>query len=181
MRVIGGALHGRRFSAPNSIPARPTTDLAREGLFNVLTNLISFEDLNALDLFAGTGSVGYELISREASQVTLVEQHAASINFIKKTAKDFGIENVVKILRSDVFSFLKKTTESYSLIFADPPYALPNMQELCSLILPKLRADGLAIIEHDFRNSFEEHAHFLRSKKYGETIFSFFTQLPKST
>lgn len=178
MRVIAGSLGGRRFSAPNSIPARPTTDLAREGLFNILSNLISFEELDALELFGGTGSVSYELISRGATQVTLIEQHAASIAFIKRTAKEFGIEEALKIIRADVFSFLKKSSENYSFIFADPPYALPNMPELGTIILSKLKDDGLAIIEHDYRTSFDQQPHFFRTKNYGDTIFSFFSKPP---
>lgn len=174
MRIIGGTLGGRRFSPPANIPARPTTDLAREGLFNILTNLVDLEGIAALDLFAGTGGISYELISRGAASVTVVEQDTASVAFIKKTALDFRIDDALKIVRGDAFRFLK-TAPVYDLIFADPPYALPRIAELGDEITKKLSATGVAILEHDGRNGFEAHPQFLRAKAYGDTIFTFFT------
>ncbi|MBS1645518.1 MAG: RsmD family RNA methyltransferase [Bacteroidetes bacterium] len=176
MRIISGKLGGRRFSAPSTLPARPTTDLAREGLFNILNNLLSFEEIIAVDLFAGTGSVGYELLSRGAQQVQFVEQHAASVAFIKKTIQEFDLSDAAAVVRTDVFQFLRKTPEEFPFIFADPPYALPNIPELCTLMITRLNETGLAVIEHDQRNFFDKHPHFLREKKYGDTIFSFFTK-----
>lgn len=177
MRVVGGTLGGRRFSPPANIPARPTTDLAREGLFNTLNNLVDFEGCTALELFAGTGSVSYELASRGAAMVTAVEQDAPSVNFIKKTAQDFGIAARLTALKWDVFKMLQATTANYDFIFADPPYALVNMDHLPRLIFEKvlLKEDGVFVLEHDYRHSYEPHPHFLRAKKYGDTIFTFFT------
>lgn len=180
MRVIGGELGGRRFQPPTHIPARPTTDLAREALFNMLNNSIELEDIDALDLFGGTGGVSYELVSRGAATVTVVEQDGTSVQFIKKTAATFGIEAQLKIVKGDVFRFLKSNSESFGLVFADPPYALPRMGELVDLMLPRLAADGLAILEHDTRHGFESHPHFSRAKAYGDTIFTFFTAQPKA-
>ena len=178
MRIIGGTLGGRRFSPPANIPARPTTDLAREGLFNILTNLIDLEGITALDLFGGTGGVSYELISRGAASVTVVEQDTASVTFIKKTASDFRIDDTLKVVRSDVFRFLK-AAPLYDLIFADPPYALPQMTALPDEMTKKLSTSGIAILEHDGRHGFETHPQFLRTKTYGDTIFTFFTVAAK--
>lgn len=177
MRIVGGSLGGRRFQPPANIPARPTTDLAREGLFNILNNLVDFEGITALELFAGTGSVSYELASRGAASVTLLEQDNASVSFIKKTAADFGITDQLHIIKGDVFKFLQSTTRPYDLIFADPPYGLPGLNTLPDLIFEKnlLTEDGIFILEHDYRNGFEQHPWFLRAKKYGDTIFTFFT------
>jgi 16S rRNA (guanine(966)-N(2))-methyltransferase RsmD len=181
MRVIGGTLGGRRFNPPANIPARPTTDLAREGLFNILTNLIDLEGITALDLFGGTGGVSYELASRGVSSVTVVETDANSIAFIKKTAADYRIAESIKVIRGDVFRFLKSSKASYDLLFADPPYALPRMNDLVNAMLQPeiINPEGIAIVEHDSRNGFEEHPHFLRAKAYGDTIFTFFTAAPK--
>ena len=171
---------GRRFNPPANIPARPTTDLAREGLFNILTNLIDLEGITALDLFGGTGGISYELVSRGAATVTLVETDANSIAFIKKTAADYRISDSLKIIRGDVFRFLKSSKESFDLLFADPPYALPRMKDLVDAMLQEgiINPGGIAVVEHDGRNGFEEHPHFLRAKAYGDTIFTFFTAAP---
>lgn len=181
MRIIGGILGGRRFHPPAGIPARPTTELAREGLFNILTNLTALEGVVALDLFSGTGGVSYELLSRGAASVTVVEQDAASIAFIRKTAVEFKIDGQLKIIRADVFRFLKNTALGYDLIFADPPYALPHIANLADELPARLSAGGIAILEHDGRHGFEGHAHFLRAKAYGDTIFTFFTAAANSS
>lgn len=174
MRVISGSLGGRRFNPPAGLPARPTTDLAREGLFNILTHLLDPEGVEALDLFSGTGGVAYELISRGALKVTAVEQHGASVSFIKKTAEIFGITDRLNLIRGDVFRFLSGAAK-YDLVFADPPYALPKMADLVDLMLQHLAPGGIAILEHDQRHAFETHPQWLRSKAYGDTVFTFFT------
>lgn len=180
MRIVGGTLGGRKFQPPANIPARPTTDLAREGLFNILNNMQDFENIAALELFAGTGSVSYELVSRGAASVTLVEQDAASVNFIKKTAEAFNILPQLNIIKGDVFRFIQTVNGSFGFIFADPPYALNRMDELPRLIFEKnmLEHDGIFVLEHDYRHSYETHPNFMRAKKYGDTIFSFFTATP---
>jgi 16S rRNA (guanine(966)-N(2))-methyltransferase RsmD len=179
MRIIGGELGGRRFDPPASIPARPTTDLAREGLFNILANMIDLEGIAALDLFGGAGGVSYELLSRGAAAVTVVEQDAASAAFIKKTAEAFRVANALTIVRGDVFRFLKTAAPVYGLVFADPPYALPRLAGLPDALVEKLLPGGIAILEHDDRHGFEQHPHFLRAKAYGDTIFTFFTAAAK--
>ncbi|MBS1615162.1 MAG: RsmD family RNA methyltransferase [Bacteroidetes bacterium] len=179
MRVVGGKLGGRRFQPPSGLPARPTTDLAREALFNILNNILTWEGAETLDLFGGVGSLSYELLSRGVARVTTVEQDAASVAFIRKTAQDFGVGASLNLLRMDVFRFLKKDEHRYSFLFADPPYALPRMGDLLALMLPRLEENGLAVLEHDHRHQFEPHPHFLRARAYGDTIFSFFTQSPQ--
>ena len=177
MRIVGGKLGGRRFQPPANIPARPTTDLAREGLFNILNNLIDFDGINALELFAGTGSVSYELASRGASMITLLEQDPASISFIKKTAAEFGISHQLNIIKGDAFKFLQSSSNAYDLIFADPPYALPSLNTLPDIMFEQglLTEGGVFILEHNYRHGFEQHPNFMRAKKYGDTIFTFFT------
>lgn len=177
MRIVGGTLRGRKFQPPANIPARPTTDLAREGLFNILNNLIDFEGIAALELFSGTGSVSYELASRGAAKIVAVEQDMVSVSFIKKTAATLGIADQLQAVKADVFRYLGAETGRYDLIFADPPYALNAMDELPRIIFEKdlLHEGGLFVLEHDYRHQYEAHAHFLRAKKYGDTIFTFFT------
>lgn len=176
MRIIGGTLGGRRFQPPTRIPARPTTDLAREGLFNILQNTIDIEGIRALDLFAGTGGVAYELASRGAAHVCLVEQDRTTLAFLKKTVREFGIEDQTEIISGDVFRFLAQCTGQFEFVFADPPYALKNIDDLPELILNSslLLPGGLFVLEHSPRNNYERHPAFTRMKKYGDTTFSFF-------
>ena len=134
MRIVGGEFGGRRFNPPARIPARPTTELAKEALFNMLTNSIDLDGIRALDLFGGTGSISYELASHGAAHITVVERDPISIDFIKKTAETLHIQDRLQIIRGDVFKYLKQCTDKFDLIFADPPYALANMDEVPQLI-----------------------------------------------
>ncbi len=178
MRIVGGLFGGRRFNPPAKIPARPTTELAREGLFNILNNMLDFEDLKTLELFGGTGSITYELASRGANDLTIVERDGVSIDFIKKTTGELGIVDEVTIIKNDVFKYLKQCTDSFNFIFADPPYALQNMDELPKIIFEKnlLLQGGLFILEHPPQNNYQNHPRFTRLKNYGTTNFTFFTQ-----
>jgi 16S rRNA (guanine(966)-N(2))-methyltransferase RsmD len=178
MRIISGQLGGRRFQPPANIPARPTTDMAREGLFNILNNYIDIEGITALDLFAGTGSVSFELASRGAALVTLIEQDATSIAFIKKSATTFGIEQQLNVIRGDVFKFIRQTQAQFDFIFADPPYHLDALKMIPDYIFEEnlLSQEGILVVEHDYRNNFEQNTAFIRVKKYGDTLFSFFQQ-----
>jgi len=178
MRIVGGSFSGRRFSPPAKIPARPTTEVAKEGLFNTLGNLIDLEGIKTLDLFGGTGSISYELASRGVKDLTLIERDLTSIDFIKKTASALGIAGKLHIIRSDVFKFMKQSTEQYDFIFAGPPYALENIDELPLLIFEKnmLAPNGIFVLEHTPRNDYENHPHFMKMKNYGTTVFTFFTQ-----
>lgn len=178
MRIIGGTFGGRRFNPPARIPARPTTDLAREGLMNMLNNTLSLEGIKTLDLFGGTGSISYEFASHGAADLTIVESDATSAGFIRKTAETLGISDRFRVVRADVFKFLKQCTEQYPLIFADPPYALPYIDELPMLIFEKeiLAAGGIFVMEHSVRNDYRNHPRFMRMKNYGTTVLTFFVQ-----
>jgi 16S rRNA (guanine(966)-N(2))-methyltransferase RsmD len=152
--------------------------MAREGLFNILQNLIDLSGARCLDHFAGTGALAYECASRGASAVDCVEKDAASADFIRKTAQEFRVEGL-RVHHGDVFSFLKKTAApNYDLVLADPPYAHPKMKDLPEIIFSRaLRQDGsVLVLEHDDRHDFSAAPHFLRAAKYGDTRFSFFTQ-----
>ena len=182
MRIISGSLGGRRISPPANMPhTRPTTDVAKEGLFNILQNNLDFEDLKTLDLFGGTGSISYELASRGATDVTIVEKDDKMFAFIQKTAAELGLENV-KVMKSDVFRFIESTTEKYDFIFAGPPYALTTIDELPRLIFDKrlLNEGGWFILEHTPRNDYKAAPNYLREKNYGTTIFSIF-EMPAIT
>jgi 16S rRNA (guanine966-N2)-methyltransferase len=178
MRIVGGTFGGRRFSPPAKIPARPTTELAKEGLFNMLNNSIDFEGIKTLDLFGGTGSISYELASRGAADLTLIERDATTIDFIKKTVKELGIEDLLHIIRGDVFKFMKQSEDQYNFIFAGPPYALQNIDELPLLVFEKnmLAPGGIFVLEHTPRNDYQKHPNFQRMKNYGTTVFTFFIQ-----
>lgn len=178
MRIVGGTFGGRRFSPPAKIPARPTTEVAKEGLFNILNNIMDMEGIKTLDIFGGTGSISYELASRGADDLTLVERDQTSIDFIKKTAKELNIENKMHIIRADVFKFMKQSISQYNFIFAGPPYALQNIDELPMLVFEKnmLLPNGIFVLEHTPRNDYQQHPHFQRMKNYGTTVFTFFTQ-----
>ena len=175
MRIISGKFKGRRITPPTNITARPTTDFAREGLFNLLTNRIDFEEITALDLFAGTGAISLELISRGCKQVTSVESNFRQYEFIQKASKELGVDNLI-LLKADVFKFLERNKYRYDFIFADPPYDLSNLTDLPDIVFSRnlLSEDGLFILEHSAKNDFSKHPNFLEKRHYGNVNFSFF-------
>lgn len=176
MRIISGNLGGRRINPPSQMPyTRPTTDIAKEGLFNILQNNLDFEDLKTLDLFGGTGSISYELASRGATDLTIVEKDNQMFSFIKKTAADLGLSQL-KVVKSDVFRFIETCREKFDFIFAGPPYALTTIDDIPKLIFEKhlLNEGGWFILEHTPRNNYQAFPYFLREKSYGTTVFSIF-------
>ena len=176
MRVISGIYKRRRFDVPNSFKARPTTDFAKENLFNVLTNnYIEFEEgVRALDLFAGTGSISIELVSRGCDQVISVEKDRNHHAFICKVMDEVKTDKCIP-LRGDVFKYLKSCGEQFDFIFADPPYALTELTTLPDLIFENnlLKEGGLFVLEHGKTDNFETHPHFLERRVYGSVNFSF--------
>ncbi len=175
MRIISGKFKGRRISPPNNISARPTTDFAKEGLFNLLSNKIDFEGIDALDLFAGTGSISFELVSRGCENVTAVEQSERHCAFIRKTAEKLNIDNLL-LIKSDVFKFIEKTRLQYDFIFADPPYDLLKLSQMPDLVFVNslLSKQGIFVLEHSAKNNFESHPNFTHHRHYGNVNFSFF-------
>ena len=176
MRIISGNLGGRRFNPPTNMPyTRPTTDIAKEGLFSIIQHNLVLEDVKSLDLFGGTGSISYELYSRGVQILTIVEKDATMYEFIKKTSKELGIEGM-QVVRSDVFKFIGETKDKYDFIFAGPPYALGNIEELPVVIFKKelLLPNGWFVLEHTPRNDFKNSPFYKTERKYGTTIFSIF-------
>jgi 16S rRNA (guanine(966)-N(2))-methyltransferase RsmD len=177
LRIISGIYKGRYIPVPRSFKARPTTDFAREGLFNVLANIYDFDGLEVLDLFAGTGSIGLEFASRRAGRVDMVEIDAKTTGFLQRTIKLLGIENT-KVIRSDAVNYIRQCRSTYDLVFADPPYELDIMAELPDLVLDSdvLVDDGWFILEHSKKNSFNDHRHFNGLRRYGSVHFSIFVK-----
>jgi 16S rRNA (guanine(966)-N(2))-methyltransferase RsmD len=175
MRIISGTFKGRRIAPPKNITARPTTDFAKESLFNLLTNRMDFEDVDMLDLFAGTGGIGIEFISRGAREVTAVEMAHTQQNFIISCCKQLGIRNL-HLIRGDVFKFVKTCHVQYDFIYADPPYDLPQLATLPDLIFEQdiLKEEGYFVLEHSKNNDFSTHPRFLEMRNYGSVHFSFF-------
>lgn len=177
MRIISGSLGGRRISPPPQMPyTRPTTDIAKEGLFNILQHRISFEDINTLDLFGGTGSISYELASRGASSLTIIEKDVQMYNFIKKNMTALKVENAT-VLMMDVFQYLNACTTQFDFIFAGPPYALTSIDDIPKIITSKqlIAPGGFFVLEHTPRNNYESYDGFSFQRNYGTTVFSFFT------
>lgn len=175
MRVISGKFKGRRISAPTNITARPTTDFAKEGLFNLLNNQIDFEDIDVLDLFSGTGSISIEFVSRNCRSCISIEQNEKHCSFIRKTCSDLKIDNL-SLLKTDVFKFINSCHYKFDMIFADPPYELKQLKEIPDLIFQKilLKEDGLFVLEHSSKDDFSAHPHFTFHRNYGNVNFSFF-------
>jgi 16S rRNA (guanine(966)-N(2))-methyltransferase RsmD len=175
MRIISGTFKGRRIAPPKNITARPTTDFAKESLFNLLTNRMDFEDVDMLDLFAGTDGIGIEFISRGAREVTAVEMAHTQQNFIISCCKQLGIRNL-HLIRGDVFKFVKTCHVQYDFIYADPPYDLPQLATLPDLIFEQeiLKEEGYFVLEHSKNNDFSTHPRFLEMRNYGSVHFSFF-------
>ena len=185
MRVVAGKYKGRHFDVPRSFKARPTTDFAKENLFNVLRSYIDFEEEapQALDLFAGTGSITLELLSRGCAHVTAVELDAQHISFIRQFLRQLQAEDDVTLLRADVLRFLKKAPGTYDFIFADPPYALKELPTIPGLIFEKglLKPDGVFVFEHGKDHDFSGDPHFVEHRSYGSVNFSIFRTTEKAS
>ena len=173
MRIVSGKYRGRAINPPKNLRARPTTDFAKENLFNVLGNLVDFEECDVLDLFAGTGSISYEFASRGVHSVTSVEINPVHYNFIKKTAADLGIDNLFAV-KANVFLYLKSCAKQFDLIFSDAPYDLEGSEEVIRLVLERdlLKPDGFLVFEHSKNINFSSDPHFWQSRSYGSVQFS---------
>ena len=181
MRIISGDLGGRRIHPPSNMPyTRPTTDIAKEGLFNILQNHLEFESLKTLDLFGGTGAISYELASRGTPDLTIVEKDHQMFDFIKKTAEALKIENL-RMVKSDVFKFMQSCNEQFDFIFAGPPYALQTIDELPKIVFDRglLKENGWFILEHTPRNDYQHYPFFRWARNYGTTIFTLFVNAAK--
>ncbi|MFK5857129.1 MAG: 16S rRNA (guanine(966)-N(2))-methyltransferase RsmD [Bacteroidota bacterium] len=175
MRIISGKYKRRVITPPKNLPVRPTTDMAKESLFNILGNYLDFEDKTALDLFAGTGNISYELVSRGCSSVTSVDKDFGCVKFINDTAHKLNMPELHSI-RMDVFRYLGSLRQKFDIIFADPPYQLDNITDVSSLVFENelLNSDGWLIVEHPREIDFSESLHFYEHRKYGRVNFSFF-------
>lgn len=176
MRIIGGEHGGRKFNPPAKMPyTRPTTDIAKEGLFNIIQHNLDIEELKTLDLFGGTGSITYELASRGATDLTIVEKDPTMYEFIKKTAELLRMENL-KAIKMDVFKYIGRCTDKFDFIFAGPPYALTNIDDLPKLIIERemLNPGGWFVLEHTPRNTYKTFPFYKNERNYGTTIFTTF-------
>jgi 16S rRNA (guanine966-N2)-methyltransferase len=183
MRIISGSHKGRILRPPEGLPVRPTTDMAKESLFNILNNYIDFEEVKVLDLFAGTGNISLEFASRNAAIVLSVDVNGRCIDYISKMATEFKFTNLSAI-RANVFAFLARPAGSYDVIFADPPYDLENRERIPALIFENkwLADEGWFIMEHDKYLSFKNHPYFAEERRYGKIHFSFFRKIvPEET
>ncbi|MFA7493162.1 MAG: RsmD family RNA methyltransferase [Proteiniphilum sp.] len=175
MRIIGGKYKSRRIQVPPNLKARPTTDFAREGLFNVLNNLLDWEETTALDLFSGTGSIAFELISRGCPYVVSVEQNQHHFNFICRTQEKLETKELFPV-KADVFKYLQSLKHQFDFIFADPPYDLPDTGKISEIIIHKqlVKEGGIFVMEHSKNLNFSHLPHFKEERKYGNVHFSFF-------
>ncbi|KAA1244698.1 RsmD family RNA methyltransferase [Aquimarina sp. RZ0] len=176
MRIISGIYKGKRLQAPKKLPVRPTTDMAKEGLFNILNNQYTFSQTSLLDLFSGTGNISYEFASRGSNKITAVDSHYACVSYIKNTAQELNFE--IETIKSDVYNYLEKVKQKSDIIFADPPYDFTATQfkKIAELVFQNnlLNEDGVLIIEHSKHTKIEDSNHFSHSRRYGGSVFSFF-------
>ncbi|MEO6302308.1 MAG: RsmD family RNA methyltransferase [Bacteroidia bacterium] len=174
MRIINGTHKGRVIKVPKDLPVRPTTDFAKEGLFNILNNRINYDETKVLDLFSGTGHISLEFASRGSTNILSIDKHFKCVGFLKGISKELKFE--IDTIKSDVFDFLKNCNQKFDLIFADPPYELENIPTIHQLVFDKqlLNEDGLLIIEHGPRTNLEALKGFVQKRSYGNVNFSFF-------
>lgn len=175
MRIISGSHKSKRITAPKNLPVRPTTDMAKESLFNILNNRYYFDEITVLDLFSGTGNISYEFASRGSEQILSVDKNFHCIRFIEKTAGELGFDSINPI-QADVFEFLSKHNQKYDIIFADAPFDMEGLNEIIALVFEKniLSSFGMLIIEHPKEQNFEDQANFTEKRRYGNVNFSFF-------
>jgi 16S rRNA (guanine966-N2)-methyltransferase len=175
MRIIAGQLKGRNIAVPKNFKGRPTTDFAREGVMNMLHHEVDWHGLRVLDLFAGTGALGLECLSRGAAAVTAVDGSPMHVRFIRENFVQFGFSNS-KTVCADVFKFIPKNQESFDLILADPPYDIKEIQQLPDIILNSscLHSESLVVLEHHYKLNFETHPNFQRSRTFSNVAFTFF-------
>ncbi len=176
MRIISGKHKGRRLTAPKKLPVRPTTDMAKEGLFNILNNRLYFDELKVLDLFAGTGNISFEFGSRDSLEIIAVDSYAGCVQYISKIAHELNFP--ITAIKSDVFKYLERTREKANIIFADPPYNFKDelFSNIIALVFEKdlLLEDGLLVIEHSDQTDLSDNPYFSENRKYGGSVFSFF-------
>ncbi|MEX0996675.1 MAG: 16S rRNA (guanine(966)-N(2))-methyltransferase RsmD [Flavobacteriaceae bacterium] len=176
MRIISGKYKGKRLIAPKKLPVRPTTDFAKEALFNILNNRIAFHEVSFLDLFSGTGNISFEFASRGNTNITAVDADYGCVQFIKKTSDELDFD--IQTIKSDVFSFLEKNNQTFDVIFADPPYDFDNVQfeRIIDLVLDNnlLNENGFLIIEHSKHTDLSKVQGHVESRRYGGSVFSFF-------
>jgi len=176
MRIVSGTHKSRVITAPKNLPVRPTTDLSKEALFNILNNRFHFSEIRVLDLFSGTGNISYEFASRGCKNIKAVDAHYGCVQFIKKTAE--GFEFPIDAVKSDVFQYLESRNQTFDFIFADPPYDLPqeSFEKIVELVFKheRLSEDGLLVIEHSKHTKLSHLGHFSTQKNYGGSVFSFF-------
>ncbi|MCX2451985.1 RsmD family RNA methyltransferase [Pedobacter sp. PLR] len=178
MRIIGGTLKGIRFNAPESLPVRPTTDMAKEALFNILYNTYDFDSCDVLDLFCGTGNISFEFASRGAKSVTAVDKHSGCIFWVQSVIARHKLD-VIDVQKADVFKFLDTHKKSYQIIFADPPYDLPTIPKIPELVIKNdlLTDNGLLIVEHPSLLKMNAQPGFKETRRYGNSSFSFFEKV----
>ena len=182
MRIISGSLRGRQLHPPKGLPVRPTTDLAKESLFNILVNRVDYEESAVLDLFSGTGSISLEFASRGARDVVSVELNHKCAEFILKSIHEYKLENVF-VVKANVFNYLKSVKRKFDVIFADPPYEMKESSLLPGLVMEHelLEEDGWFILEHDSTSSYKNHPGFVEERQYGKVHFSFFQISPSGS
>jgi 16S rRNA (guanine(966)-N(2))-methyltransferase RsmD len=178
MRIIGGKLKGLRLNPPRDLPVRPTTDMAKEALFNILQNQIEFEGIRVLDLFSGTGNISMEFASRSASQVISVDRSVHCVNYLKDASRRHHLDNI-KAYNEDVFKFLQHETDQFDLVFADPPYDMNKLREIPGIIFDRnlLTPGGLLIVENQSMQNLSKHPAFVEQRRYGNSSFSFFKKI----
>ncbi|MCB0401563.1 MAG: 16S rRNA (guanine(966)-N(2))-methyltransferase RsmD [Flavobacteriales bacterium] len=176
MRIISGKYKGKHLSAPKNLPVRPTTDFAKEALFNILGNEFELDGITVLDLFSGTGNIAYEFASRGAKTITCIDANNHCVSYIKRTAKELGFDQL-DVYKNDVFQYLKKYPKQFDIIFADPPYDLEKSDEIITLVMEHqlLKPGGMLILEHDRKWDFSDHPQFVDHRRYGNVNFSRFS------
>jgi 16S rRNA (guanine(966)-N(2))-methyltransferase RsmD len=176
MRIVGGEYKGRRIAVPSNFPSRPTTDFAKEGLFNVLENQYDLSDLEVLDLCSGTGNISLEFLSRGVKEVTAVDSHTNCLKFVQKNASSIGIINKITTVKSDLISFVLNTNHTFDIVFADPPFNYDKYNQIVQTVFERnlLNENGILILEHSKQKTFESEPKFSFFRNYGNVTFSFF-------